>query len=285
MVGVKNILVTGASSGIGLALCKRLTTEHGCFVYLGSRNPTKGDQAKRSIVEQFPDVANQIEVLEIDVGKDDSVKAAAETLTNKGVQLYALVNNAGVGLAHGVGTDEILNVNYHGPQRVTQAMVPLIDDKEGRIVNTSSGAASMWVRDQNDATKAFYSNPPASVEQLDESVRNMVAAGNLGFGDGYALSKAALTALTIVQAKLYPQFKVVSLSPGFIATPMTQGYGARLTPEQGCTAFLKCLFDDNVTSGYYYGSDGLRSPLTCTRDPGTPEYGGEPNPDPARYNK
>ena len=32
---------------------------------------------------------------------------------------------------------------------------------------------------------------------------------------------------------------------------------------------LKCLFEP-VTSGYYYGSDGLRSPLTMTRDPGVP---------------
>ena len=43
----------------------------------------------------------------------------------------------------------------------------------------------------------------------------------------------------------------------------------RLSPEQGCVSALKCLFEP-VTSGYYYGSDGLRSPLTMTRDPGAP---------------
>ena len=41
---------------------------------------------------------------------------------------------------------------------------------------------------------------------------------------------------------------------------MTKGFGAKLTPEQGCRSSLKCLFED-VTSGFYYGSDGLRSPL------------------------
>ena len=70
----------------------------------------------------------------------------------------------------------------------------------------------------------------------------------------------------------------------FIQTKMTAGYGARLTPEQGTVSLRRCLFDD-VTSGFYYGSDGLRSPLTCTRDPGTPEYGGEENPDASKYNK
>ena len=32
-------------------------------------------------------------------------------------------------------------------------------------------------------------------------------------------------------------------------------------------------------------SDGLRSPMTVSRDPGTPEYAGEDDPDPAKYNK
>lgn len=71
----------------------------------------------------------------------------------------------------------------------------------------------------------------------------------------------------------------------FIQTKLTDGWGARLTPEQGCVSYMRCLFDD-VVSGYYYGSDGLRSPLTMSRDPGTPEYGGEPETeiDGAKYN-
>ena len=62
------------------------------------------------------------------------------------------------------------------------------------------------------------------------------------------------------------------------------GLGATLTPEQGCAVTLKCLFEP-VISGYYYGPDGLRSPLTVTRETGTPEYQGEENPDPSKYNK
>jgi carbonyl reductase 1 len=54
-------------------------------------------------------------------------------------------------------------------------------------------------------------------------------------------------------------------------TNMTVGSSASLKPEQATTSIKKCLFD-NVVSGYYYGSDGLRSPMTVSRDPGTPEY-------------
>ena len=45
----------------------------------------------------------------------------------------------------------------------------------------------------------------------------------------------------------------------------------------------RCSYPTLVTSGYFYGSDGLRSPLTISRDPGTPEYKGEENPDTAKY--
>lgn len=285
----KHVLVTGASAGIGMALCKILVTEHNCYVYLGSRNQERGEASKKLIVDNFPDAASKIEVLQLDVTKEDSIKAAAEALKNKNVTLYSLVNNAGIGLGTGVKGDcdsvttNIMETNFYGVKRVTEAFVNLIDEKEGRIVNVSSGAASMWLRGQNEETKKIFSKPE-SFKQVEDALKANIASGNVGFGEGYGLSKTALTAMTIVQSRQYPKLKVTSLSPGFIATAMAAQFGAKLTPEQGCVSSIKCLFGD-VTSGFYYGSDGLRSPLTCTRDPGTPEYEGEENPDPAKYNK
>merc|ERR1711993_56461 len=140
---VKHILVTGASSGIGLALCKLLIRDHSRYVYLGSRNVSKGETAKKTILEEVPDKADMIEVIQIDVGSDDSVQAAAKSLRDKGVKLYALVNNAGIGFKAEITTHDMMNTNYMGPKRVTDALVGLIDPKDGRIVNTSSGAASV----------------------------------------------------------------------------------------------------------------------------------------------
>ena len=45
----KRILVTGANSGIGLALTKQLVADHGCHVYLGSRSSEKGMQAVEEV--------------------------------------------------------------------------------------------------------------------------------------------------------------------------------------------------------------------------------------------
>jgi len=279
--------VTGASSGIGLALCKLLVRDHGCYVYLGSRNPTKGEGCLKSIVAEIPAAAGKIEVLQLDVTDQASVEAAAASLKSKKVSLYALVNNAGTGLNQPdspSSADGILATNYHGVHAVTEAMAALIDPNVGRIVNVSSGGASMFLKKQDAASKALFSNPDVTKAEIEAAVQAFVDSGNVGMANGYGLSKAALCALTLVQAKKYPNLKVVSLSPGFIDTPMTQGFGARLTPEQGCISSLKCLFDD-VTSSFYYGSDGLRSPLTMTRDPGMPEYEGEDNQTQERDNR
>ena len=123
---------------------------------------------------------------------------------------------------------------------------------------------------------------------------------------GYGASKALLTALTMAQAKAYPNLRCYSLSPGWIQTKMTAGSAASRTPEEGCVAYLRVLFEPGAVSGWFYGSDGLRSPITMSRDPGTneyvymrslntnpnpnagtKEYVGEPEPeiDPADYNK
>ena len=279
----KRILVTGGNAGIGLALCQQLVAEHGAHVYLGSRSKERGEKGMAAILKKHPEAKDRLELVIIDVASDKSVSAAAQELRQRNVTLYALVNNAGVGFNTSTDNDMILNTNFYGPKRVSEAFLPLIDSSEGRIVNVSSGAASGFVKGQNAATQKLFTSPETTWEELDAAVQAHKGKGS-GFAGGYGLSKAALTAYTILQAKAHPNLKITSLSPGFIATAMTDGYGARLTPEQGTVSLIRCLFGD-VVSSYYYGSDGLRSPLTVSRDPGTPEYQGEPDPDPARYSK
>ena len=271
MASPRKILVTGANQGIGLALVKRLVTEKGCFVYLGARDAAKGEAAKASL---GPAAADAVQVVPIDVTKNDTIQALKQQFQADGVKLYALVNNAGVGFA---SPGDTIDINYHGLKRVTDALVDFV---EARIVNVSSGAASMWLRNQDAATQALFSDPD-SIQALDAAVAKFAPTTDFLYG----LSKAANTAVTVAYAKQYPHLQVVSLSPGYVETRMTADFGDnKITPEQGTTSLMKCLFED-VTSGWYYGSDGLRSPLTGTRDPGTPEYQGEANPDPAKYNK
>ena len=66
-------------------------------------------------------------------------------------------------------------------------------------------------------------------------------------------------------------------SPGFILTTMTEGcwvWRDRATkpPAEGTVGIKHCLFGDLEASGYYYGSDAVRSPLHFMRNPGEPPY-------------
>jgi len=281
------LAVTGANDGIGLALCKRLVTEKGCFVYMGSRSVERGTAAMDSL-----GLKDSMELVQCDVSDDASVAAAAATtkasLEAKGAKLFALVNNAGIGpmqvadLPSNVEKFQgILNVNFTGVKRMSEAFLPLIEPAGGAIVNCGSGAAPGWCKKQDSETQAFFCNPEVTFEALEARVQGLIdkipeEGHPMG---GYGTSKAILASYTMAQAKAYPNLLCCVLSPGFIVTKLTAGWGAKLSPEEGCVAYLRVLFEPNAVSGYFYGSDGLRSPVTMTRDPGTKEYEGEPEPD------
>ena len=81
----------------------------------------------------------------------------------------------------------------------------------------------MWLSDQDSSTKELFTNQDTTFEDLETAIDKNVAAENFKIGNGYGLSKAGLNALTLIQAKSYPELKITSLTPGFIDTPMTKG--------------------------------------------------------------
>ena len=124
-----------------------------------------------AILKKHPEAKDRLELVIIDVASDKSVSAAAQELRQRNVTLYALVNNAGVGLNTSTDNDMILNTNFYGPKRVSEAFLPLIDSSEGRIVNVSSGAASGFVKGQNAATQKLFTSPETTWEELDAAVQ------------------------------------------------------------------------------------------------------------------
>ena len=96
------VFVTGGNSGIGLALCKQLVADHGCRVFLGSRSLERGEAALQEIANK---ATGSVELVQCDTGDDASVQQASkcvkEKLGGEG-KLFAIVNNAGTGLQHGI---------------------------------------------------------------------------------------------------------------------------------------------------------------------------------------
>jgi carbonyl reductase 1 len=224
------IVVTGASAGIGLALCRQLLVEEGCRVFMGVRSLDRGAAALATL--SLPaDAAARASLVLCDTTSDASCAAAAAAVRaalGPAPSLFALVNNAGVGLAHGVPLDTLLNTNLHGPMRVTAAFLPLLA-AGARVVNLGSGSGTVYVKkliDSGAAAEARALMAPASAAAvLAHAEAHKGGAVSEAAYSGYGLSKACLHAWTQVMAREHPELTVLACSPGFIATSMTAGYG------------------------------------------------------------
>ena len=128
------ILVTGASSGIGHHISCYLA-ERGHAVYATAR--------KEADLENLAQIKNVIPI-KLDVRDPEQIQVAYETVTQTGIGLYGLVNNAGIGELGMLTswTDEemmnIFDVNVFGPHRMTNAFIDLLIKSQGRIVNIGS---------------------------------------------------------------------------------------------------------------------------------------------------
>jgi NAD(P)-dependent dehydrogenase (short-subunit alcohol dehydrogenase family) len=146
----KNVLVTGAASGIGAATARVLAAA-GAKVYVADINFDQGVSVADEIVEQ----GFAAEFVELDVSKRASCTAAASFVHNTDGRLDILVNNAGIG--H-VGTimettsedlDRLYAVNVRGMFDLTKAFIGrMIERKSGVIVNIASIGGVVAIRER-----------------------------------------------------------------------------------------------------------------------------------------
>lgn len=134
------VLVTGSSTGLGLETALHLATE-GFVVFAGIRDLGQRRDVLRVAAQRGANLA----VLGLDVTDRDSIEAAVGTVVDAAGGIYALVNNAGVGLRGCVedcDPDEIRQVfdtNVLGTIAVTQAVIPHMRSARcGRLITVSS---------------------------------------------------------------------------------------------------------------------------------------------------
>lgn len=190
----RNVLITGASTGIGYASAKYLS-DKGWRVFAGVR---KAEDAARLSAE----LGDSVRPVICDVTDADIIKSAAEQVRQDlaGQTLSGLVNNAGIAVAGPLlhlPPEEMtrqMDVNLTGQLRVTQAFAPLLGAERdftgqpGRIVNISSVAG-------------FQATPILTP---------------------YACSKFALEAFTegLRREMMLYGIDVVAINPGPIKTPI-----------------------------------------------------------------
>lgn len=186
------VVVTGASTGIGLDACRELAARG--FRVFGTVRRAE-DEAAVKDAGATP--------VRLDVTSASDIRAAREQVEALGGTggLFGLVNNAGIS---GAGPIELLDldefrrtfeVNALGPVAVTQAFLPLLKQARGRIVNISSVSGRVA--------------PP--------------------FMAPYAASKFALEAISdCMRHELHPfGIHVVVIEPGIVHTPIWKKGAAR----------------------------------------------------------
>lgn len=170
-----NVLITGASSGIGLELA-HVFAEHGDNLVLVARESGKLTKLAKTLSKQY---GLRVEAISLDLTKDGSIEKLYKELNSEGIYIDTLVNNAGFGL-HGEFVDadwdkerEMIDLNIRVVTELTSYFARGMQERgRGRILNVASTAAFLPgpMMAVYYATKAYVlSWSVALAEELRES--------------------------------------------------------------------------------------------------------------------
>jgi NAD(P)-dependent dehydrogenase (short-subunit alcohol dehydrogenase family) len=237
-ISKKVALVTGANKGIGFEVARQLG-KAGQIVLVGARNAELGNAAAEKLKSEGVDAR----FVELDLGNEATIKAAAAFIENEFGKLDTLVNNAAIvdakdgppSTADVDAVRRVMETNFLGSLAVTQAMLNLVKKSSaGRIVNVSSGLGSLTLHSDPNW-------PYAAVKIL-----------------GYCASKAALNMLTVQLAYELRDtpVKVNSADPGYTATDLNHNSGHQTIEEGAAETVRLALLPDDGPTGSYSDSAG-----------------------------
>ena len=153
----KNVLITGGASGIGAATARKFAGA-GAQVIVADFDEIRARQLVAQIVEDGGEAVVQV----VDLADEVSIAACGHALTDKFSGVRVLVNNAGIVQRASIAEtgrtdwDRQVAINLRAPALMAKALLPLLQQEGGAIVNISSEGgyrprADHWVY---DATKA-----------------------------------------------------------------------------------------------------------------------------------
>lgn len=192
-----NVLVTGGSRGIGLAIARRLAGA-GYHVIAVARR--ENDELNNAIQDTIRQGRGAIRFKPFDLSNVDAIPAFVKELRDEFGAIHGLVNNAGIGTEgllatmHNSEIEALLRLNVLSPVILTKYVVRhMMADGAGRIINMSSIIAS---------------------------------TGYNGLSV-YGATKAAATGFTRSLAREVGKLGITvnAIAPGFIDTELTQGLG------------------------------------------------------------
>ena len=232
---MKKILVTGASRGIGLELCRQLLEEN--HQVIGTYREEKSAVPLFGLAKE----AAQLDLVCLDVNSTESINHAFQAIKQKFSSLDQVFNNAGIldwSSLSEVTVEAFRNIyetNVIGVFQVSrEARMLLQNGKDPLIVNLSSRLGSITLRGNTQ----------------------------LGGAIAYQCSKAALNMLTKQTSIDYQEYgiRVISMSPGWVKTDMG-GADAKYEVSESVRLLLSRVKElPTETSGVFLGEDGESIP-------------------------
>ena len=239
--GERTVLVTGATSGIGLEAARQLARQ-GLRVFVGGRDAAR----VQAIVDELVGAGGRAEPFVADLARLASVREGAARFLAAHPRLDVLVNNAGIAPRHREVTDEgherTWATNVLAPVLLARLLAPaLLAAPRPRVVNVGSEAHRRGRLNWDD----------------------LELVHGYGAWRAYSQSKLALLLLTREQARREPRIAANVVHPGTIATAIWRGapWLARVVldrllppPEKGAGPVVRLAIDpvlDGVTGKYF----------------------------------
>jgi len=209
----QRVLVTGASSGVGLEIARCLAAA-GAEVVMPVRDAKRGARARNAVLAAVP--AARIHLDSLDLTRLDSVRALTARLLEDGRPIDGLVLNAGVALVGdrvrhvtADGFELHFQTNFLGHAALVTGLLPLLERSRARVVAQGSLASRAWGVRWGDLQCARRYGPLRA----------------------YGSSKSLLGLFAVELARRSPRLGVGLAHPGVVpATAIAPGVRARIAP-------------------------------------------------------
>ena len=244
-------LVTGSSSGIGLETVLALA-RGGYHTFASMRNVEKATKLKEAAKkENLP-----IDILELDVDKEESIIEAIKKILKDAGRLDVLVNNAGYGqfgCTEDVSIEEFrkqFETNFFSIVRIIQEVAPIMrNQNSGNIINISSVAGRMGL----PGSPAYISSKFA-LEGLGECLRYEL--GQFGIKttliEPGVIKTNFFDSMKIPDSKTDPKYKDLT---DHILSGLKMMVQMGTEPAQVAEVIMKALHDDEMLPRYVVGTD------------------------------
>ena len=247
----KVALVTGSSSGIGLETAISLAKD-GYHTFASMRNTAKGKELEEiAKKENLP-----IEVIELDVDKEESIVSAVKKVIESAGRLDVLVNNAGYGqfgCTEDVSLEDFrkqFETNFFSVVRIIQEVAPIMrKQNSGNIINISSVAGRMGL----PGSPAYISSKFA-LEGLGECLRYEL--GQFGIKttliEPGVIKTNFFESMKIPDSKTDPKYKELT---DHILNGLKMMVQMGTEPSQVADVIMKALHDEEMLPRYIVGTD------------------------------